>query len=58
MKFPGGNGILLFAKFWLKNRAVRVSGSNLKAEARLVQKQKPRLRKIQWRSFNFLVTVW
>jgi hypothetical protein len=31
MKSLGGNGIFFFAKFGLKNRAVRVSVPNLKA---------------------------
>ena len=52
MKSLGGSGIFFFAKFGLKNQAVRVSGSNLTSEARL--KQKSRHRKILVAQLQFL----
>ena len=58
MKFPGGNGI-----FYSRMCLVGESGRSRfrpksESERRLAEKDKPRLRKIQWRSFSFLVTVW
>jgi len=44
MKSLGGNGIFI-REVWLKNRAVRVSGSNPKAARDCLKKQEPRLRK-------------
>jgi hypothetical protein len=45
MKSLGDSGIFI-REIWLKNRAVRVSGSNLKAARGCLKKQKPRRRKI------------
>jgi hypothetical protein len=45
MKSLGGSGIIV-REVWFKKRAVRVSGSNLKAACGRVEKPKPQRRKI------------
>jgi hypothetical protein len=57
MKFPEG-GIFLREVVWLRSLEVRVDHRNPKRKAGFEEKAGRALRKFQWRSLSFLVTVW